>query len=141
MLAVNAITTARKIVKLRDILLFFGLSLGLAAGATQHSEQKPDRIFNNNGPYRCNYAKVNHLQPGSHLTVRLRPSLRSRMVDKLADGAHVYICDEHADWYKVFYGGRDAPCGTEFSNGIEQRKTLDCKSGWVNRNWIDVTSG
>ena len=92
-------------------------------------------------PYLCNYARVRHVQVGSHLSVRSGPGLQFSKVDQLRAGKPVYICDEQGDWLKIFYGGEETPCGSVSSVGLDVRKAAACKSGWVNRKWIDVLSG
>jgi uncharacterized protein YgiM (DUF1202 family) len=89
----------------------------------------------------CNYAKVYHVKTGSYLSVRSGPGVRFARVDRLQAGRTVYICDEHGEWYKVCYGGPDTPCGLESTGGLDVSKTVGCKSGWVDRKWIDVLSG
>ena len=118
------------------VIFLFGATLGLASRAEQRDGEKADPIHN----YLCNYAKVYHLERGSHLSVRSGAGLRFAKVGSLSEGTFVYICDEHGDWFEVFYGS-DTPCGSEIADGIRRNKTSGCKSGWVNRKWIDVLSG
>lgn len=89
-------------------------------------------------PYLCNFSKVKNLRPESYLNVRSGAGVRFRKIDRLRNGMEVYICNERGDWYQVFYGG---PCGPTSSKGLDVQKTTECKSGWVNSNWIDVISG
>jgi hypothetical protein len=92
-------------------------------------------------PYLCNFAKVDHLKAGSYLSVRSGPGERFSMIDRLKAGRAVYTCDEHNEWYKVFYGSSDSPCGVESTSGIDVRAVSTCKFGWVNKKWVDVLSG
>ena len=108
------------------------LCLLIAALGTQTASQQTS--------YVCNYARVYKLKSGSHLIIRSRPSPASSKVGLLENGNPVYICDERGEWLKVFYGGGTS-CGSVSSNGIDERHTVGCKSGWVNRKWIDVVSG
>jgi hypothetical protein len=110
--------------------------MAVVSRAEQQGDEKSDPIHN----YVCNYARVYHLKQGSRLSVRSGPGLRFRSVDSLSEGVIVYICNEEAGWVEVFYGS-DSPCGSENSNGIQRNKTSGCKSGWVNKYWINVLSG
>ena len=92
-------------------------------------------------PDLCGFAKVNHLQEGSYLSVRSGPGSQFSKIDSLEAGTSVYVCDEHREWLRIFYGGKDTPCGSESPGGLDARKAATCKSGWVNRKWIDVLSG
>jgi hypothetical protein len=92
-------------------------------------------------PYLCNFARVYHLETGSYLSVRSGPSTRFSRIDRLTAGTAVYTCDEQGEWVKIFYGGPNTPCGSESGNGLDARRVATCKSGWLNRKWIDVISG
>lgn len=115
--------------------MLIGVLLALVLGAMPQDTGQIAKA-----PYLCNYAKVYNLSAGSYLSVRSGREQFSR-VDRLEAGKSVYICDEHGEWYKVFYGGADTPCGCESPGGIDVRKVSTCKAGWVNRKWIDVLSG
>ena len=94
--------------------------------------------------YMCNYSKVINLQPGHFLSVRSGPGTRFRRTDQLSPGKEVYVCDEHFYWYEVFYSDTsvpNSPCGMSSPKGLDVSKAKRCKSGWVQRNWIDVISG
>ena len=116
--------------------MLIGAFVVLALGAMQQDTGQIAKA-----PYFCNYAKVYRLEVGSHLSVRSGPGERFSRIDRLEAGRSVYICDEHREWYKAFYGGLDSPCGSESTGGKDVRKVAACKSGWVNRKWIDVLSG
>ncbi len=89
--------------------------------------------------YVCNFAKVHvHLAQNGFAIVRSGAGIRFRKVDRLRPGMGVYICDERGDWLKVFYSG---PCGPTAQGGLSVRKTRGCRSGWVEKRWIDVISG
>jgi uncharacterized protein YgiM (DUF1202 family) len=89
--------------------------------------------------YRCNYAKVKKLKPGQYLAVRSGAGAHYQSVDRLRADTEVYTCDERGDWLKIFYGS--GPCSQTLRDGIDSKETASCKSGWVNREWIDIISG
>jgi hypothetical protein len=91
--------------------------------------------------YRCNYARVRELKPGRHLTVRSRPGIKSKKIDRLSAGKNTYICNETQDWFEVFYSDRDGACYAPSSRGLDEQKAKSCQSGWVSKQWIDVISG
>jgi hypothetical protein len=115
-----------------------GLILVLILKAASQEVAPPGNTSN---PGLCNFAKVYRLRDGSRLSVRSGSGASFSLTDRLEDGRSVYICDEHRDWYRIYYGGLDTPCGQEFPAGIDARKASECKSGWVSRKWIDVHSG
>ena len=92
-------------------------------------------------PYLCNYAKVGHLQTASHWIVRAGPGVRFPNKDGLQNGAVVYVCNERLDWWQISYSGLVGPCGALSPGGLHSRKAQACRSGWVNRKWIDILSG
>jgi hypothetical protein len=89
----------------------------------------------------CNYAKVYNLNSGEFLLVREESNHNSQIIDKLYNGILVYICDEYGDFYNVFYGRKDGKCRDINKYGIIFNETGSCKSGWVEKKWIDVLSG
>ena len=95
-----------------------------------------------NAAYLCNFAKVKaHLERRDYVIVRSGAGTKFREIGRLRSGRGVYICDESGDWFKVYYSGPDGPCGSAATNGLDVRKAKGCQSGWVEKKWIDVTSG
>ena len=92
--------------------------------------------------YTCNFAKVKISSGGpAHVSVRTGAGPKFQQIDTLDSGREVYICDESGDWFKIFYSGPDGPCGATSENGLDVQKTKGCKSGWVEKRWVDVISG
>jgi uncharacterized protein YgiM (DUF1202 family) len=89
----------------------------------------------------CNFAKVYHLNAAIYLVVRAGPGKEFTKIDRLKAGTTVYVCDEHREWLRVFYGGAGTACNSESTSGLDFHEVGSCKSGWVNRKWIDVLSG
>jgi hypothetical protein len=89
----------------------------------------------------CNFAKVVHIRSGAHLTVRSGASRQFIKIDRLSNGAPVYICDERGDWFEISYSDPNGPCGAQSPKGMDIRKANTCKSGWVRKKWIEVLSG
>jgi uncharacterized protein YgiM (DUF1202 family) len=89
-------------------------------------------------PYFCNYSKVYNLQTDTYLSVRSGPGMKFSKIDRLKVKTVVYVCDEKSEWVQVFYSGPELPCVVDSSVGLLSSKKNTCKSGWVNRKWIDV---
>ena len=122
--------------------MFFKVAITLVILVSQSYSQVAHDRSKPYGPYTCNLAKVYKIQDGEHLSVRSEPSKKSPRIDQLDPGRFVYICDETAGWYKVFYGSAASGCGPESpTTGLDVRKTRACKSGWVSDKWVDVISG
>ena len=117
------------------------LALAFALSAAQQDGGQAGKSIPYTKPYLCNFAKVYHIKVGSYLSVRSGPGVEFSKVDQLAAGASVYICDERGEWFRIFYGGADSPCGSISPSGLDVRKVTTCKSDWVNRKWINVLSG
>lgn len=95
-------------------------------------------------PAMCNYSKVINVQSGHFLSVRSGPGTRFRRIDQLSLGKEVYVCSEHFYWYEVFYSDPNvpnSPCDISSPKGLDVNEAKRCKSGWVQRDWIDVISG
>ena len=121
--------------------MLISVLLAIALGTTQQDIGQMNNSISFDKGDRCNYAKVYHLNVGSYLSVRSGPGESYPRIDRLEAGRSVYICDEHEEWYRIFYGGLDSPCGAESTGGLDVRNLGSCKSGWVNRKWINVISG
>lgn len=122
--------------------MLIGLLLAFALSSIQQSgKHVVSPITTYHGLDLCNFAKVYKLAPGSYLSVRSGPGEQYSKIDHLPDGKAVYICDEHREWVQIFYSGLDGPCGSASPAGLDAHKAATCKSGWVNRQWIDVLSG
>jgi hypothetical protein len=77
---------------------------------------------------------------GNVLAVRSGPGVSHASFDQLHNGDAVFLCTGEGAWYGIVYGGgRD--CGV--SSPIVPARTYDgpCKSGWVHRDFIEVTAG
>ena len=94
------------------------LTMAFAAGAAPASSPQLGREF------RCNYAKIK--PPGA--TPYSHPKLLGRHTHLLRAGSPVYVCDETASSYQVFYAARGKRCpGTV--NGLENERAKQCAVG------------
>jgi hypothetical protein len=89
----------------------------------------------------CNAAEVYHLKSSAYLAVREKPNSKSPSIDKLHNGEVIYTCDESGEWIKIYYRSVGKPCLYGSLYGLDARNAGDCKSGWVNRKWINILSG
>ena len=126
-----------------DDSMYARILLGIVLIFTVHrvSGQIAAPITSYKDPYRCNYSKVYNLQTGTSLSVRSGPGSRFSTVDRLKNETVVYTCDESGDWTQIFYSGPGHPCVADSPVGLLSTKKKSCKSGWVNRKWVDVISG
>lgn len=94
------------------------------------------------GAYTRNFAKVK-IRSGKVTSVPVRAGAGSdfRRVDRLRSGQEIYICDERGEWFKASYSEPSGPCGPTSENGLNMQKVKACRSGWVQKKWIDVISG
>lgn len=90
-------------------------------------------------PYLCNFARVQ--THGSRLTVWTEPGGLGKQVERLVNGAVVYVCDESGNWYRVAFGRDGEPCSVVRNEGWPTDDTQPCRRGWVSRDWIDLISG
>jgi hypothetical protein len=92
-------------------------------------------------PALCNYATVYQLAGSEKLNVYAAATMRSAEIDKLHEGAVVYTCDETRSWFQIFYSTDSKPCKAGTQNGLPETQRTDCRSGWVQKKWINVISG
>jgi hypothetical protein len=98
-------------------------------------------VIRTGAPALCNYSKVYQLADGMKLNVHAAAAIKSANIDKLPNGAVVYTCDETSSWLQIFYGTADKPCKAGTQNGLPETQRTDCRSGWVQKKWINVLSG
>jgi hypothetical protein len=92
-------------------------------------------------PALCNYAKVYQLAGGAKLNVHAAATMQSTEIDSLSEGEVVYTCDETRSWFQIFYSADSKPCKAGTQNGLPETERTDCRSGWVQKKWINVISG
>lgn len=80
-------------------------------------------------------AKVAGLQGGS-LAVRAGPGTNFDRIDKLDNGARVYLCDRtgQAGWVGVVYGSGD--CGLDAPINPPRAYAGRCRAGWVRSTYL-----
>jgi hypothetical protein len=123
--------------------MLIAILLALTLGTMQQETGQTDNASSSYKelPRLCNYAKVYNLKNGSRLSVRSGPGKKFPRIDSLKNGRIVFTCDGRYHWYQIFYGDKDHPCVSESPDGIDFRKVSSCKSGWVDREYIDLISG
>ncbi len=85
--------------------------------------------------------EVNGLNPrgDNFLSVRSGPGSRYNEVDRIKPGQNVFLCDEAGNWFGIVYGKYD--CGVMSPVATRQPYKGDCKSGWVSKKFVAITSG
>lgn len=92
-------------------------------------------------------AQVTGLNPrgDNFLTVRGRPALAGRELDRIGPALMVWACDETRDggWTGIVYSppGKDVDCGV--GTPIKQRSPYrgPCRSGWVSSRFLVIVAG
>lgn len=86
------------------------------------------------------------LTPGGDgfLAVRAGPGKRYAMIDGLAEGRLFHICDSSADreWIGIVYNA-DGSLNCDVGSPVESPRDYrgECKSGWINKQWVRVVAG
>jgi len=77
----------------------------------------------------------------SYLAVRMGPSRKYPIIDRLYNGNQAYFCDNHGEWIGIVYGEPVQGCGV--SSPLPQRQPYKglCRSGWAHRNWLVLIAG
>ena len=77
------------------------------------------------------------------ISVRSAPAADAPEIDRLANGAFAYVCENRGEWVGVVYlQGEDTPdCGV--GSPVDKRMPYPgpCKSGWVRSKWIRIVAG
>jgi hypothetical protein len=90
---------------------------------------------------------VKTLKPGSFLSVRAGPSVKSREIDRLRPGDAVWNCDSAGDWAGVVYraGQTSQAEGIECDLGPSDTPRRpyrgDCRAGWVHGSYLLSLAG
>jgi hypothetical protein len=78
------------------------------------------------------------------ISVKAGPSAEHAEIDRLANGAFAYACEEHGEWTGVVYlqGKNEAPdCGVASNRAKRSSYKGPCKSGWVRSRWLSIVAG
>jgi hypothetical protein len=75
------------------------------------------------------------------LAVRSGPGSKYREIDRLYNGAQVYLCNTRGKWLGVVYSKRGQDCNVMSPWVSTQPYTGPCKSGWAHENWIRLWAG
>lgn len=94
----------------------------------------------------CNVAVIRSQRP---LIVRAGPERTFAKITSLPRGSVVYSCDERADrrlgydrfWVGIAYKSNGKPCVGAETLGLPIQLSAQCKTGWVERNWIETLTG
>jgi hypothetical protein len=97
----------------------------------------------------CNVAKVVSSIRSRHLLVRAGPGPAYPAVGRLRPRIVVFVCNEASGrpengrqhWFGLAYVGPGKPCTGATSNGLDVRRSRNCRSGWVDAHWITLISG
>jgi hypothetical protein len=77
----------------------------------------------------------------TRLNVRSGPGPRHPVVDKLAAGSGITICEEKAEgpdgrWFGIVYGKAGQDCGTGTPAAVRSSYKGPCRSGWVSAAFV-----
>ena len=94
----------------------------------------------------CGTGVVGGLDPlgDGFLAVKAGPGLDFDRIDKLHNGAQVFVCGQHGPWFAVVYspmGDWSPRCGISMPWPRSQPYTGPCGSGWVHRRWVGQLAG
>nr|WP_298927865.1 hypothetical protein [uncultured Erythrobacter sp.] len=92
------------------------------------------------------YGRITNLNPrgDNFLLVRAAPSGNAEEVDRLGPGRGVSMCQQVGNWIGVVYAPlSDEPvdCGT--GSPVQSVRIYEgqCKSGWINENFVELIAG
>lgn len=74
------------------------------------------------------------------LAVRAGPGTGHARIDQLHNGDAVFLCTGEGAWYGIVYGG-GRECGVSSPIVPARLYRGPCRSGWVHRDFIEVTAG
>ena len=78
------------------------------------------------------------------ISVKAGPAAEHAEIDRLANGAFAYACEERGEWTGVVYlkGTDEAPdCGVASNQARRSAYKGPCKSGWVRSKWLTIVAG
>jgi hypothetical protein len=79
---------------------------------------------------------------GRHpVPVRTGPGPQHSVVDSLAEGATVWLCDRRDGWIGIVYGAEGQDCQVSTPVADEIPYAGDCRSGWVEDRHVRLTAG
>lgn len=105
----------------------------------------PESVLGNN----CNVAAVSGLRRERRLLVRAGPGREYPAVASLRLGARVFVCNEATrprrsgarEWLGVAFAASGRPCTGATAEGLDIRRSVRCRTGWISSEWVTVISG
>lgn len=105
----------------------------------------PESLTGNN----CNVAVVRGLRHERRLLVRAGPGANYPVTGSLRGGTTVFTCNEASRrpenggrrWLGVAFAGPGKPCNEAGADGLEVRRSVHCRTGWVGADWVTILSG
>jgi uncharacterized protein YgiM (DUF1202 family) len=92
----------------------------------------------------CNgYGEIARLMPpDDFLSVRSGPAAKYREIDRLKNGARVFVCGDKSNWAAIVYPAteeRDCGVGTPWPKRKAYRGP--CKRGWISLKYLKMLAG
>jgi hypothetical protein len=111
----------------------------LASPAAAQPPRVPVPLIAAQGYGPCSTAIVRGLDgAGAFLAVRSGPSARHRELARLGNGAEVFACVRHGNWFGIVFapasGRRD--CGVDQPRRVNAYYSGPCRSGWVYERYL-----
>ena len=88
------------------------------------------------------YGEIANIKADDFLSVRSGPAATFREIDRLKNGARVFVCGDKSNWAAIVYPAhenRDCRVGTPWP----KRKAYDgpCKRGWIFGKYLKMLAG
>jgi len=89
---------------------------------------------------------VAEIRRAQHVKVRVGPGRRYAEADVLPAGTMVFTCNEARDhreqyWIGIVYRAAGKPCDGAKPDGLDIWLSGHCRSGWVERRWVEILTG
>lgn len=102
----------------------------------------PESVMGND----CNHAVVSGLRGDRRLRVRSGPGPGYPATGSLRAGTRIFVCNEASrgrenaghEWLGVAFAGAGRPCTGATANGLDIRRSVRCRTGWVRSEWVTV---
>ncbi|ODA66201.1 Bacterial SH3 domain protein [Methyloligella halotolerans] len=79
--------------------------------------------------------------PDAVLPVRSGPGPDYPVIDEIKEGQGVSMCDRKKGWEGIVYSKKDQACGVGTPWPEPRAYSGPCKSGWVERKYVDLVAG
>ena len=114
-----------------------------AMAQIQYGESVPVQIDSTNKLDACSLEQVSNVGDDSSAMVFTGPSSDYDVVDYVADGDLVWVCQSDDDMLGIVYAPAGSDIDCELANPLDFAVNYSgpCNTGWIKSEWVSIVAG